>query len=1081
MNWYRPVGLALGVALAAAGTLADAAAQTGTIRGRVIDTATQQGMPGAQILIVGTQRGSVASQDGAFEISSVPVGEHELRVSFIGFGTQTSTVAVVADETATLDFEMEQSVIDLEEVVVTGVVGEVERGRVPFTVDRLSIAQMPVTIAGNPASLLTGKIAGASIVGSSGRPGAAPSVQLRGPTSISLSGRSQDPLYIVDGVILSESVLDFDGLDIESIEVVKGAAAASLYGARAANGVIQITTQRGRNVADNDVRYTIRTEVGKSDLPGRFNLTQRHHFAMTEDGSQFLSADGEACDWLECDNVALAGQRRQVDESAGLWNTIQREAWPGVTYDHVDRFFDPGTHMTNSVSVAGRSGGTNYRLSYNRLQEDGVMEGHGGERRHTFRLNMDQSIRDNITVSATMSYMRNSFDDRDGPIFQLSRMPAGVDIAAPDPDFPDFFVLKPDPNNDNANPLNTIREPISVTNRNRFLGSVSATWSPLSWLDLDGQFAFDRLDRNFSEWEPKGKRDLNGSEDIGDIELNHRRVEGINTAFTAKAEHEFGDLGVTASVRYLYEREDDRRVQAESEEFVADGVFSIQNTPEERRDGESSFTPERRDGFFVNTILDFKDRYLLDALVRQDGNSRFGPDARRSWYYRLGGSYTVSEESWFNLPGVDYMSLRYAIGTAGSAPSFNGQFETFEIESGVIVPDALGNRNLKPEVTTEQELGIDAILGRFSFDVTYARSKTEDALLQVPLLAYRGFDTQWQNAAALKSNTIEATLTAQLIRTPDFAWTTRVLFDRTRQQVTQLAVPPFTQGVGGQGLGDIFLVREGEALGTFYGFQFAQTCGHLPSGVDCSQFQVNNDGLMVWVGDAGSWQNGWQTYTDADGNTRNWWGTAAPFTIRGEEILFGQPFQAEDDDPISGERTTYLPIGKTTPDYNLGWSNTVTWKAFTAYALVRSVQGFDVWNQPLQWATFQDYSGIMDQSGESEADQKPLGYHSTLYNASGLVPNSVFVQDASFIKLQEVRFAYQAGRDVLDRLPFGGGIEGLTLSLAGHNLWTSTDYDGYDPDIGVSGGGVGSAATARVDGFDYPPFRTFTLGVELSF
>lgn len=1080
MNWYRPVGLALGVALAAAGTLADAAAQTGTIRGRVIDTATQEGMPGAQILIVGTQRGSVASQDGAFEISSVPVGEHELRVSFIGFGTQTGTATVVADEVASLNFEMEQSVIDLEEVVVTGVVGEVARSRVPFTVDRLSIAQMPVAIAGNPASMLSGKIAGASIV-SSGMPGGAPSVQLRGPTSISLEGRSQDPLYIVDGVILSSSVADFDGLDIESIEVIKGAAAASLYGARAANGVIQITTLRGRNVADNDVRYTIRTEVGQSNLPGRFNLTQRHHFALTEDGSQFLSADGTACDWLECDNVALAGQRRQEGESASLWNTIQREAWPGVTYDHVDRFFNPGTHMTNSVSVAGRSGGTNYRLSFNRLQEDGVMEGHGGERRHTFRLNMDQSIRNDLMVSATVSYMRNSFDDRNGPIFQLSRMPAGVDIAAPDPDYPDFFVLKPDPNNDNANPLNSIREPTTMTNRNRFLGSVSATWSPLSWLDIDGQFAFDRLDQNFSEWEPKGKRNLNGSEGIGEIELEHERVEGINTALTAQTQHQLGDLGVTASVRYLYEQEDERVVQAESEEFVADGVFSIQNTPEERRDGESSYEPERRDGFFVNTVLDFKDRYMLDALVRQDGNSRFGPEARRSWYYRVGGSYTLSDEPWLNLPGVDHMSLRYAIGTAGSAPNFSGQFETFDIGSGVITPDALGNVNLKPEVTTEQEMGIDAILGRFSFDVTYARAKTEDALLQVPLLAYRGFETQWQNAAALKSNTIEATLTAQIIRTRDFAWTTRVLFDRTRQEVTQLSVPPFTQGVGGQNLGDIFLVREGEALGTFYGFQFAQNCGHLPSGVDCSQFQVNDDGHLVWVGDAGSWQNGWQTHTDAEGNTQNWWGTPAPFAIRGQEILWGQPFQAEADDPITGERTTFLPVGQTTPDYTLGWSNTVSWKGFSGYALVRSVQGYDVWNQPLQWATFQDYSGIMDQSGEAEADQKPIGYYSTLYNASGLVPNSVFVQDASFIKLQEVRLAYQAGRDVLDRLPLGQSIDGLTISLAGHNLWTSTDYDGYDPDIGASGGGVGSATIARVDGFDYPPFRTFTLGVELSF
>jgi TonB-linked SusC/RagA family outer membrane protein len=869
-----------------------------------------------------------------------------------------------------------------------------------------------------------------------------------------------------------------DANDIESVEIVKGAAAASLYGTRAANGVVQITTQRGRNVADNSVRYTIRSEIGSSDLPGQFNLTQRHHFRMTEDGTQFVQSNGEACDWLTCDNVALAGQR-SLGESAGLWNTIQREQWPGQTYDHVDRFFDPGTHMTNSVSASGRSGATNYHLSFSRVQEDGVMEGHGGQERNSFRVNVDQSMREDLTVSAMASYTVRKEDWREGNLFQLTRMPAGIDIASPDPNYPEFYVLKPDQNNDNANPLNSMRAPTIVRDRNRFLGSVNATWSPLSWFDLEGQVALDRLDRNDSSHTPRGVRNLNAVPGIGSIMRHHRRIQGMNTAVTGTARHRFGDLGVVTSVLYLFEREDEWRVTAESEEFIAEGVFSIDNTPVERRDGASLFLPERRDGFFVNTQFDYQGRYFLDALVRQDGNSRFGPDSRRAWYYRVGGTYRIAEEPWFNLPGIDDVGLKYSIGTAGNAPNFAGQFETYDVD-GVILPGALGNRNLKPEVVTEQEMGIDLLFGRFSLDLVYARSRTEDALLQVPLLAYRGFSTQWQNAAAMKSNTIEASLHAQVMRTPTFSWSTRLLFDRTRQKVTSMTVPPFQQGISQQGLNSVFLVREGEALGTFYGFQFAEHCGHLPSGVDCNQFQVNDDGLLVWVGDAGSWRNGWDTHTNANGDATHWWGTAAPFTIRGEQLLWGQPFQAEDTDPLTGERTTFLPLGNTTPDYTLAWSNTLTWRGFTLYGLLRSVQGYHVYNQPLQWATFQNYSGIMDQSGQPQEVQKPLGYYAEVYGLSGLAPSSRFVEDASFVKLRELALSYRLGAPQLAAIGLRG-VSGATLSVIGRNLFTWTDYDGYDPEVGRAGGTTGSAALARVDGYNYPNFRTFTFGVQVDF
>jgi TonB-linked SusC/RagA family outer membrane protein len=1059
-------------------------AQQGVIQGRVVDETTQRPLEAVQISVVGTQRGTLTGTDGTYRIEGVSAGQHQVRAEYIGYQSITQQVTVAAGQPVTADFTLTQSVLDLEEIVVTGVAGQQVRAKLPFSVDRLTTASMPVP-ATTAASMLTGKVAGLRTASSSGRPGEVPSVMLRGPTSINASNRSQEPLYIVDGVILASSVVDIDAMDIEAIEVVKGAAAASLYGSRAANGVIQITTKRGKDVANDDVTYTVRTELGTSELPGEFNLTQRHHFAMTPDG-KFIDQSGNACDFILCRSAPqLAGQMALPGEPTNEWNTIQQESWPGQTYDHVERFFRGGDFMSNSVSVAGRSGGTNYLVSYNRQDNEGIMPNRQGQLRHNFRLNLDQAVREDITVSASAFYSRSKANTDNGALFALTRMPAGVDLLAPDPVNPDKIILKPDPFNDNENPLNDMLEnPGPIQQRGRFLGSVTTRWSPLSWFSLDGNFSFDRLDTRSETFSHPDTRTLSNPNGTGGT-LGHTnsRTEAINASVTAQFLKRFGDLNTTTQLRYLVEEEDFTTTNASGSQFTADGVWTFDNIATANKSAGSSLQLVRADGFFVITNLDYKDRYIVDALARNDGSSLFGPDERRHWYYRGSLAYRLSEEPWFNVPGIDEFKVRYSYGTAGNRPSFAAQYETYSVSGGAITPVTLGNRNLKPEFVTEQEMGVDVLfLNRFSLDFTYAHANAEEQILNVPLLAYSGFSNQWQNAGALESNTFEAGLSAQLIRTPDFTWNARLLFDRTTQKITELNVPPYQTGVGGQGLGSVFYVRPGEALGTFYGFQFAENCGHLPAGVDCSDFQVNDDGYLVYVGDAGSYQNGWDTYTDEEGTQRHWWGTTAPITIRGQNIRWGTPFQAEGDDRITGERTTFLPLGKTMPDFNLSLANTFTYKGLSVYGLLQSVQGFSVYNQPLQWAVFQSYAGIMDESDNpDERLRKPMGYYSALYGASGLQPSSAFVDDASFIKLQELSLRYQLPTSLLSRIPVASGLSGLGLSVIGRNLLTWTDYDGYDPDVGADGGGVGSAVLARVDGYSYPNFRTVTFGIDITF
>lgn len=1053
---------------------------TGTVRGRVLGAADSRPIAGAQVELVGTQRGTLAGADGQYLIVGVPVGRREIRVTYLGFGSVSREVIIEAGQTATVDFSLTMAVLDLEEIVVTGVAGEATRKKLPFTVDRLTQATAPV-INVDAGSMITGKVAGAAVVSASGRPGSAPQIMLRGPTSINASGRSQAPLYIVDGVILSSSVVDIDAADIESIEVVKGAAAASLYGSRAAAGVIQITTARGKNVAQDNVRYTMRTEYGQNELPGRFNLTQKHQFAMS--GDKFMQQDGTPCDWLSCRSVRLAGQKALPGTAPSAWNTIQQETWPGVTYDHVDRFFTNGAFMSNYIGVAGRAGGTNFNVTYNRQSDRGILPFHDGAERHNFRVNVDQSIRPTLTLSATALYSRTRASSNDGNIFQLTRMPAGVDLLQPDPVIPGAIIIKPDPFNDNVNPLYTMSTTDNHYVRGRYLGSIETRWSPRDWFSLQAVGSFDRLDYRWNGLRTKPIYTATFVRSEGSLGQDHERTEGMNGSLTAQFNKRFGsDLNTTTLVRYLVEADDYVWTSTDGSEFTAMGVYTFSNIPNANISATSGSTKTRADGFFVITNLDYKDRYIVDALIRNDGSSRFGPDQRRHWYYRAAGAYRVSEEPWFSLPGVNDMKLRYSIGTAGTTPSFAAQYETYSVSAGSITPVTLGNRNLKPEHSTEHEMGVDLLLvDRISLDLTYAKSKVTDQILLVPALAYTGFSNQWRNAGTLESNTFEATLNATLFRRGNFSWNSRLLFDRTKQEITELNVPAYQTGTSDQGLTTNFYVRKGEPVGSFYGFQFATKCEHLPADVDCSQFQVNDDGFLVWVGGAGSWRNGWQTYTDAGGVTRYWWGTTAPFTIRGAALTWGTPFQAQGVDRVTGETTTFLPLGSTTPDFNVGFANTVTWGNFSFYSLFRAIQGLRVYNQPLQWATFQSYSGIMDQSGKPEELKKPVGYYDRLYGASGLVPSSAFVNDASFVKLQELSVRYRADANALSRIPFVDAMNSMTFTLTGRNLYTWTKYDGYDPDVGETGGGPGSAVLSRQDGFNSPNFRTFTFGVEIVF
>lgn len=1072
--------LATGLLMASLLAVAPAAAQqTGTITGTAVSAETGEPLQAVQIGIEGTEFQALSRANGRFSITDVPAGTHTVVAVLIGFASATETVTVTAGESAQLELRLDPEAVALSEIVVTGVAGATQRTKLPFDVAQVRTADMPVPTA-NAASLLTGKVAGVTVHSGSGRPGSAPSYLLRGPTSMDASGRSQDPLFIVDGVILGDQLVDLDALDIESVEIVKGAAAASLYGSRAQAGVVQIRTKRGTAIPDDQIRYTVRTEAGFSELARNPEnlLTQSHEYAMTDDGN-FITNDGGSCAWLECDGrPALSGNAawRPSGSSASDWNTVQTNAWPGQTFDQVERFFQNGLYFQNYAAAAGRAGATNFHVSLSNLQQEGVLPGQSGLDRTNLRVNVDQAMNEQIDVQASAFYSRSTQDDfgefQGNPMFQLTRMPAGVDLTSRDEN--GDLVLNVDiANQEQPNPLYELTTRENTRDRTRFLGSLNVTYSPMDWVDLELNGSFDRAERDDRDHFPKGYRTINADEtrNDGELFLFSRIDEALNASATATFRSNLGaDIRNTTQLRYLLE--DTRREESgvEGWQFGASDVPRIDNLNPANISGESFERSIRADGFFAITNFDIYDKYVIDALIRNDGSSLFGADERRQWYYRIAGAWRLSQEPFFNIPGINELKFRYSLGTAGGRPRFESQYETFDVEGGRITPVTLGNRDLKPEFTTEHEAGIDMSLfnNRVSLALTYAKATTKDQILPVPLPAYAGFESQWRNAGTVENTSYEATLDVRLVETQDVSWSARLLFDRTKSEVTEMNLPPFQYGVDGQALGSVYFFREGEEYGTFYGRQAATSCNHLPDGVSCDGFAMNDDGFLVWVGDGGFESDAWGTQSDMD--------------VRGAPVLWGTPFIGECNDP-DGERTIFCPVGSSLPDFTLNFSQNFRFKGVNVYALVSHEHGFDVYNQPLQWATFAGYAGIMEQTGVPADQQKPIGYYQAgLYQAlGGLNPSSPFIEDGTYTKLREVALSYRFSPDQLSGIPGLNRVSGLGLTLIGRNLFTITDYRGYDPEIGKAGGNTGSSALARVDGYQYPSFRTFTAALELIF
>ncbi|MEP6779963.1 MAG: SusC/RagA family TonB-linked outer membrane protein [Gemmatimonadaceae bacterium] len=1119
----RIAALAVLSALLAVPT-AKALAQNATITGKVTSEFGQP-LEGVNVYITELSISIPTNAAGVYNMvipaARVSGQAVTLRARAVGYLPLFKPLTVRAGS-QTIDFALKPDLNRLSEVVVTGSIEGTERALVPFAVSRLTAADIPVP-ALDPLRALQGKVAGMRVAQTNGKPGQTPDILLRGPTSINSNGRSTGPLIIVDGTIQRVgSLQEVGGLDIESVEVVKGAAGASLYGSTAANGVIIIKTKRG--ASRDGVHFNFRSEYGVSDVSSLdYGQPVNHHLQLDETGKRFCvqgSANIASCsrtfDWnteiLRINNVnadtVRTPQNSQFNApgAAGgeLLNVFQSNSWPGQYYNTFAQVAAFNPVALNSIDATGKAGSVRYFVSGAFTSDKGAIRGLNGQEERRARLNLDYDVRPNWTVSISSLYNRGTTDLRsggssNGSIFgQLLRgAPAGTNYLLRDT--LGRAIVRGGgaglrgTGNGGGTFLYDAENLVSSQLSQRFLGSVSSSYFPADWVTFDGSYSYDTRQQTNNSHEPKGYRTFttSTSDNFGNQSIGNRNEESMNASLSATFRKQVtSELNAKINFRSLYDQDVLNISNGTGDTYVVKDIFTLSNLVNNVAASSSSQTI-RNMGLIGGANIDFKGRYILDGTYRYDGSSLFGSGNRWAPFGRLSGVWRLSEEPWFHVPGLSDIRFRASRGSAGNTPSFSAQYETYSCgKTGCSLGQA-GNSKLKPETTTETELGTDfTLFGRLGVEFTKADNSTKNQILNVPTQASLGFASQWQNAGVLANHTYEVALNLPLITTKDLQWSVRGTYDRTRTFIDKLFIPEYYQSAGtGQGTGSLFLITadrtkldgvQKNRYGNIYGRKFYKNCGDMPSTVQAScgdgkAYQVNDQGWVVWTGAGNSWK---------DGITKNLWQTSLSKTDSpwNYPLSFGAPIV---DRPLRGQPgegtgITHI-LGNSLPDFRTGINSTLTYKRISLYGLIDATIGHKINNQGEAWGLVDFSSSYFDQGGKTVETAKPIGYGWRVGGSEGagsggfydiLGPNNYNVESGSYAKLREVSAAFRIGKI--------GGVGDWTVSLVGRNLFTITKYSGYDPEVGVSGGNSASLVN-QVDAFNFPTLRTYTMSISTRF
>ncbi|MBA3656187.1 MAG: SusC/RagA family TonB-linked outer membrane protein [Gemmatimonadaceae bacterium] len=1033
VRWLLSAALAL-VAIFTGATVA--AAQT-TISGKVTNS---QGAPveGANVFIQALNAGTATSVNGTYSLTISDANARGQSVTLtarrIGFSPSNTAVSLTRGS-QTQNFTLATDIRRLDEVVVTGVAQATSTKNLTISVGKVSEEMLKDVPAVSPATALAGKVAGVRVSFTQGQPGSSPALRVRGSTNLAVGG--QNPLVLIDGVITKNGLADINGNDIEGIEVLKGAASANTYGSDAASGVISITTKRGRNQADNKLSFLTRNEFGTSEVEHYVPLNQHHANVLNADGSFLVTSA----------NQRVIKADRYIDAE-----------FPAGTYrNQLTENLRSGQYVTNYGQIALRRGNTNFSTSYSRDTDRGILPLLNGFRRNNIRLNLDQGLWQGADMSAALTYglsnddqTPNSKAGSGSTFFTLLQSPPDVDLTFPNgPTGTKYSPVLPEAavgGTSRGNPLYDLANRSYNLRRERLIGSFSARYRPWEWLNIDGSYGTDRLNLRESNFYDRGKLTSNTSLETpgpGSLGLFTANNTASNTQGNVTTNFQFGQLRSTTRATYLYEDERNYNFGTSTSKLLVGSVPDLQSADPTQLSTSSIIQPIRTMNGFITQNFNYGDRYLMQLLGRRDGSSLFGAANRWNNFYGISGAWRISED--FTLPGIQDLKIRAARGTAGLRPGFDFQYETYNVTAGNLTKNTIGNKNLKPAIQTENEVGLNvSFLDRFDAEFVKSDRHTEGAFLLIPLSLAQsgGFRSQYQNAARVGARTFELTLNTRVFERPNFSYNFTLTGERSRQKIDQLNRAPFRAGSTSQGQ-NIFFYKAGEQLGVIYGQQFVRDLERLKdnplnSAIDLNLYTVNDGGYVVLKSCINKACERPIVYVDAKGSNN-------------------------------------VKIGDVNPDYSFGWSNTLRARGFTVYGLLDGTRGGQIYNFTKQWMFQDGRHAELDQAGKAPENKHVLDYYSVgFYNA--LEPNSHFVEDGSYVKLRELSLSYALSPSLVNSIRFLGEGRSVKVAMIGRNLKTWTNYSGFDPESSSNGD-----FNFRIDGFRYPSFRQISGQIEIGF
>jgi len=802
-----------------------------TITGTVTAADTDGPLPGVNVRVEGTTRGTTTNADGSYAIE-LPADRNQLTFTFVGFRSQTVTV----NDRTTIDVQLAEDVLGLDEVVVTGLATSVKRRNLANSVGTISEQDLVPVPAQTLERALSGKIAGLSISQNTGAPGGGINVNLRGTSTI--TGSTQ-PLYVVDGVIVDNSAIqsgldfvseaatagsdrpqgqptnriaDLNPNDIASIEVLKGASAAAIYGAKATNGVVIINTKRGRR---GETQINITQQTGFTSILKKIGTRQ----FTVEQAEAFQAGGGD-----------LLLQNGFIDYEEEIYG---RE---GLTSE-------------TTVNISGGDQDTRYFASGLVQTEEGIVDNTGYDK-YAAKVNVEQQFSDRLQVQLNTSYVRSDSrrsitgNENQGATtlgFAQAFTPSFVDIRRDSTGaFPDGPA--------GSNPLQTVAllKNQEVLNRGILSGRVqfNVFQTDNQNLDLIAQGGADVYSLSHEVVSPPELQ----FEQAKDPSVRGVSVAGETTSLSTNlwlnAVHQLttgNNINFTTTAGFQYETRDIDNVQA-----LAEGLVPTQENIDQASSlrGFENVLKQRERGLFVQEEIDLFGTYFLTGGLRADASSRVGDTDEFFLYPKAAASVQLAAfDFWEPLSGtLNQFKLRAAFGRTGNLPRADAQYTSLLAENvtglgGVLVPTRRGNPDIKPETTQEIEFGIDLAVfdDRGTLEATYYTQDIEDLILENELPKSSGFATEFINAGDMRTRGIEVALDVIPVQTDRLTWRSTVTFARDRSEITALDVDPFQIGGFALSLGQ-FQIQEGLSPTTIVGLNEA---GEL------TQFGNSNENFRV--------------------------------------------------------------------------------------------------------------------------------------------------------------------------------------------------------------------------------------------